>query len=817
MKYLTAGLCLLLIAAADITPTPEAASPAEPSAIQADAQVAPNQYKSIHQLQWEVHRDDLPVSFPRVWPVRPLAKDKAPALGREVLGYYPYWVSGYEYMRWDLLTTLAFFSLDADENGDFTSLHGWPATGLVDLAHANGVRVVVTVVCFERDDITSILSSPSNRQNLIDNLLYQVSAGNADGVNIDFEGVSSTQRTNLVTFMGQLTRAFHDSIPGSHITMASPAVDWSGAWDYDALADSSNGLMIMGYNYHWGGSSTTGPVAPLTNWGTYNITWTVEDYLNKTGYDRDKIILGLPYYGIEWPCEGPDPGANTTDGSSNLFYHSDEPAARSYGKQREMAAYTPWYSYYDTEWHQGWYDDEVSLGVKEDYINQEDLAGMGIWALRYDAGHVALWNELEEHFGTVPNRLRVENVGDGSLRVSWGPSLDAAGYKVYRSSDGINFPDDLETSDTTVVVSDLNLRAVYFFKVSAVTAKGETPAGEVLAGRTSGAPQVLVVSGYDRPKTENTHDFIIQHAASLDAAGVAFDACSNEAVERGQVSLSDYQMIDWILGEESTQDESFNYSEQDSVEAFLAAGGHLFVSGAETGWDLDYKGHDIDQSFYNDHLRADYVADDAGVYAVSGVGGTIFEGLTGITFDNGSHGTYDVRYPDCLNTPGGSVVNLSYDGTAYHAGIEYDGSYQLVNLGFPFETVYPQASRDSLMSRVLDFFGIDPDIDQIPPAAVDDLTVTLSGTDIFLDWSPVVTDTSGGPEEIAFYIVCRDTSAGALPQDSLIAVTDTCYLDPGAAGDSSAFYYTIRTVDTAGHKSEPSLPVGSFARELQAF
>jgi len=614
--------------------------------------------------------------------------------------------------------------------------------------------------------------------------------------------------------MGQLTRAFHDSIPGSHITMASPAVDWSSAWDYDALADSSDGLMIMGYNYHWGGSGDTGPVAPLTNWGYRNITWTVDDYLLKTGYDRDKIILGLPYYGFDWPCDGPDPGATTTDRGSAIFYYNAEPTARSYGKQRETTAWTPWYRY--GSWHQGWYDDEVSLGVKEELINQEDLAGMGIWALRYDAGHVALWNELEERFGTVPNRPRVENVGDGSLRVSWGAALEATGYRVYRSSDGINFPDYLETSDTTIVVSDLNLRQAYYFKVSAVTAKGETPAGEVLAGRTSGSPAVLVVNGYDRPKTENTHDFILQHAASLDAAGVAFNSCANEAIERGQVRLNDYQMVDWILGEESTQDESFNYSEQDSLEVYLSAGGNLFITGAETGWDLDYQGHAIDQACYNDLLKADYVKDDAGVYAVSGAGGTIFAGLSGITFDNGSHGTYDVRYPDCLNAYGGSSINLTYDGTSYQAGIEYDGSFKLVNLGFPFETVYPQASRDSLMSRVLDFFAVAADIDQTPPAAVEDLSGTLSNDDIFLAWSPVVCDTSGGPEQIGHYIIYRDTTSQGSSPDSLTAVTDTCYLDPGAAAGSARFYYTIRAVDSAGQKSAPSQAAGSFGRDLQA-
>lgn len=776
------------------------------------------EHKSIHQLEWEAHRGEEPVLVPHVWPVRPLTKEKGPLVGREVLGYYPYWVSGYQYMRWDLLTTFAFFSLDANGNGNFTNLHGWPATGMVDMAHANGVRVVVTLVCFASADITSILSSPSNRQNLIDNLLTQVVAGNADGVNVDFEGVASSQRDNLTTFMGQLTRAFHDSIPGSHITMATPAVDWRDAFDYDALADSCDGLMIMGYGYHWKGSPDTGPISPLTNWGTYNITWTVNDYLNKTGYDRDKIILGLPYYGYDWPCDGPDPGASTTANGTAKFYYTAEPTARIYGKLRETAALTPWYRYGDPNWQQCWYDDETSLGLKENHINDQDLAGMGIWALRYDGGHIALWNELEEHFGTVPNRLRVQNEGNGSLRVTWGATLGATGYRLYRSSDGVNFDDYVETSDTTAAISDLNLKTVYYFKISALTAKGESPTGEVLAARTSSRPvKVLVVNGYDRQKTENSRDFIIQHAPALDHADVAFNSCANEAVERGQVLLSDYQMAAWILGEESTHDESFDYTEQDSIEAFLSAGGYLFVTGAEIGWDLDYQGHAIDRAFYNNHLKADYVKDDAGVYTVSGLSSTIFEGLSGITFDDGTHGTYDVQYPDCLNAYGGSAINLTYDGTSYKAGIQFEGGYKLVNLGFPFETVYPEASRDSIMSRVLSFFQIPPDVDVTPPSTVENLATACSGPDLLLSWSPVSTDTSGLPEELSYYILYRNTSPTAppVPEDSIAGVTDTCYTDAGMVGNPQPLYYTVRAVDAAGNKSVDSQRVGAFGRDLQ--
>ena len=63
--------------------------------------------------------------------------------------------------------------------------------------------------------------------------------------------------------------------------MATPAIDWSNSWDYNMLAQITDGLFIMGYNYQWSGSSTSGPTSPLTGSG-YTLTWTVNDYLNKT-------------------------------------------------------------------------------------------------------------------------------------------------------------------------------------------------------------------------------------------------------------------------------------------------------------------------------------------------------------------------------------------------------------------------------------------------------------------------------------------------------------------------------------------------------
>src|SRR6185503_11318765 len=95
---------------------------------------------------------------------------------------------------------------------------------------------------------------------------------------------------------------------------------------------------------------------------------------------------------------------------------------------------------------------------------------------------------------------------------------------------------------------------------------------------------------------------------AVEASGVRFDSASNEAVIAGQVSLSGYAAVIWMSGEESVADKTFDATEQSLVNSYLNAGGKLFVSGSEIGFELEGSG--VAPAFYNGQLRADYQADN---------------------------------------------------------------------------------------------------------------------------------------------------------------------------------------------------------------
>jgi hypothetical protein len=430
-----------------------------------------------------------------------------------------------------------------------------------------------------------------------------------------------------------------------------------------------------------------------------------------------------------------------------------------------------------------------------------------------------------------PPWVYAQNVGDGQIRLSWATVPTIGEYTYYHGIDGINFDDSTTTSDTSFTFTNLPSETPHYFKVAFRETTDAVACSEVLAAKVMAkTANLLVVTGFDRLSGGNTFDFIRQHAEAILNASYAFDACSNELVANDIVDLNEYSAVIWILGEESTENETFSEQEQLRVQNYLENGGKLFVSGAEVGWDLVEEadeennwdnGSPNDTSFFLHYLKADYVADDAGVYAVSGVNGTIFEGLTGITFDDGSHGTYDVEWPDCIDDRDGSTVNLTYDGTGYKAGVEYEGLFgsgstsgKLVYFGFPFETIYPASARDSVMARILSFFSLP---DETPPAAVQDLHVTLAKEDVVLEWSAVTMDAAGHKETISHYVVYRSEnfSFTAQPSDSIFAVTGTAYTDSGVTGSPGTnHYYIVRAVDMVGHKSEVSETVGEFDKAL---
>ncbi|HDS09261.1 MAG TPA: hypothetical protein ENN73_03450, partial [Firmicutes bacterium] len=769
------------------------------------------EYKSIHQLDWERLKEKSGLvpsektGFTRT----------TPCVNKEVVGFYNSYSSNYlSQIQWDLLTIVAWFSVTANADGSLTNSSGWhwPEYAPISTAHSNGVKVVLTVTCFNSTTIGTILGSSSIRATLINNLLTLVQNGNGDGVCIDFEGVPSGYKTQLVTFMTELNNTFKTTNPDYHVSICTPAVDWSGVFDYDELALNSDALFIMAYDYHWSSGSKAGPVAPLTSgsvWGTYNVTWTVGDYI-KWGLYPEKFILGVPYYGYKWPTDSGNLNANTTGTGTAVIFRNAKTQSQTYGRLWDTNSQTPWYKYQDPGWFQCWYDDAESLILKYDLAISSSLGGVGMWALGYDGMENDLWDVLRSKFcddqtpPDTPILSITRYIGNNRIEVIWEevPDPNLSEYRVFRSIDAINYSlNSTYPPGTHSCIDNISgTETVYYYKVYAVDTNNNISGPSDVYGVKVSENQDRFLIIEDDNRFEND-DFSKYYTEACRNLPYAFDNAGSEAVVNGTVVLNGYFGVIWFCGRDSFYPThgtgTINAAEQPFISTYLEAGGKVFFSGAEIGYDLDYKG--TNPAFYNNYLKADYLQDDSGNYRLLGSG--IFSGMD-FYFDDDDNipdgGAYEPRWPDVITTYGGSSVCISY-GTGTTAGIQFSGIFgagtetgKVITFGFPFETIIDPEQRKEVLKRILLWF------DDQPPDLSELDSITNDGTGkVNLTWKP------GIKEDISeIELELSSDGINFSPHSTFSASPNSCQVS-GLTPDNN-YYFRIRSIDLAGNRGPVS-------------
>ena len=311
-----------------------------------------------------------------------------------------------------------------------------------------------------------------------------------------------------------------------------------------------------------------------------------------------------------------------------------------------------------------------------------------------------------------PTALAMRNVGvGGTLYLSWNAISGATGYRVCTSKDGFAYDEGTTVTGTSHLLTNIAPGEMVYAKVAALNASGAGINSEPVGARhaPSGKAPLLIVNGFDRfdrqvKEYENPKDWIrVQGTAAIaiQDAGYHFDGCTNEAIANLLFPFVGYDCVGWFLGEESTVDETFSFTEQLRVNYLLSTGANLFFSGAEVGWDLDQQGSPVDRTFYEQTLGQDYVADDANTYTLLATNTGPLGPLPAMVFDNGTNGIYDVDYPDVIQPMAGSggQIVMTYATGGGAAVLKGDG--KVLGMGFPIESIVSPVHRQLLMERVL--------------------------------------------------------------------------------------------------------------------
>ena len=339
----------------------------------------------------------------------------------------------------------------------------------------------------------------------------------------------------------------------------------------------------------------------------------------------------------------------------------------------------------------------------------------------------------------TPRDFRVLDAGSGNVTLAWAaPITDAAhgdpatGYVVYQSTDGRAFGSPIVLGNVlTTTISGIPVAETHYYQVAATNAGGESMPSAVLAVRrpADGQSNILIVNGFDRLRRQqnpietfthppayaglsierqqwrksNAYNYVIQHGDALAANGYGFSSANHDAVIDSAVPLTDYMYVDWILGNESSEDATLTATEQSLLTTFLSNRRGVFITGSDLAYDLVGLSHGT--AFCQNTLKVGYSTNDANTYQVSADPNGIFAGVSAFDFLPANGAPYDAYAPDIITARTGARRCVNYvGGGGGIAGVQYyGGAYNAVTFGFPFECITSATARAQIMQKVITF------------------------------------------------------------------------------------------------------------------
>ncbi|MBE5864898.1 MAG: LysM peptidoglycan-binding domain-containing protein [Lachnospiraceae bacterium] len=317
-------------------------------------------------------------------------------------------VSGYAYpfiSPWVLEQTLPYlselpiFSYGFTYEGELIPPL-WDDEWMIREAERFGVQSILVLTPFGPDGkfnnslISSVVNNLSYQNNLIQNLLMVMGGKGYRGLDIDFEYILATDRDAFTEFVRRTAEAmrangYHTSVALAPKTSADQTGLLYEGKDYGALGAVADHVLLM--TYEWG--YTYGPpmaVAPINQ-----VRRVVEYAL--TEIPAEKIDLGIPNYGYDWPLPY-ERGITAATTINNV--EAVRIAIRQGAEiQFDELAQSPYFMYTDGFTgleHEVWFEDVRSLQTKFNLINEFNLRGCGYWQIMQ--WFRANWLLLAENF-----------------------------------------------------------------------------------------------------------------------------------------------------------------------------------------------------------------------------------------------------------------------------------------------------------------------------------------------------------------------------------------------------------------------------------
>jgi len=302
----------------------------------------------------------------------------------------PLWVNGYAYPFVDrplLRRTLPFlsyltpFTYGITNEGNLVPLDddylisASAAAGVLPLMH---LSTLTPEGGFSNELAHLVLTNPDVQDALVAALVKTLREKSYRGLDIDFEYVFAEDAAAYASFIQRLSDTLNPlGLPVIAALAPKSSARQAGllyeGHDYKTIGAAADRVLLM--TYEWGYAySLPMAVAPIPQ-----VRRVVEYAL--TEIPAEKIWLGIPNYGYDWPLPVIE-GQTRATSISNQYAVS---LAARYNAEisYDETAQSPWFRYRDENGreHEVWFEDARSIAAKLELIREFGLNGAGYWNL----------------------------------------------------------------------------------------------------------------------------------------------------------------------------------------------------------------------------------------------------------------------------------------------------------------------------------------------------------------------------------------------------------------------------------------------------
>ena len=289
------------------------------------------------------------------------------------------------------LTTIAptWFSL-ADTEGNITSIAD---RDYVNYAHQSNLEVWAVLRDFHGginsyDETYEVLSYTSKRTSVINQVIAEAIESGVDGINLDFELISSSCGEHYIQFVRELSVRCRQNGLVLSVDNYVPQ-PYNAHYDLKEQGIVADYVMIMGYDEHTDGSYQAGSVASISY-----LENGVSDALQMV--PAEKLVAGVPFFTRLWfetpkteeelAGEAGTEAAQYPNKITSTAYGMDEAASivadagvQPQWDEETMQNYAEWEA--DGGTYRIWLEDRQSLEEKLKVIKENGLAGVAEWSL----------------------------------------------------------------------------------------------------------------------------------------------------------------------------------------------------------------------------------------------------------------------------------------------------------------------------------------------------------------------------------------------------------------------------------------------------